>query len=89
MEAMARGRPVVATRIAAIPELVVAGCSGWVVPPARADLLADAVGELLQASPAELAAMGAAGRAKVEQAHDCAREAGVLLAAMRGAGLRG
>lgn len=88
MEAMARGRPVVATRIAAIPELVESGISGWVVPPARADLLADAIGQLLGASPEQLAAMGAAGRATVEQAHDCAREAGVLLAAMRAVGGR-
>jgi glycosyltransferase involved in cell wall biosynthesis len=46
MEAMARQLPVVATAVMGVPELVVDRRSGLLVPPARADLLADALEEL-------------------------------------------
>lgn len=46
MEAMAEGIPVVATRVAGVPELVEDGISGRLVPPARADMLAESVCEL-------------------------------------------
>jgi colanic acid/amylovoran biosynthesis glycosyltransferase len=64
MEAMAAGLPVVTTPIAGVPELVDAS-SGVLVPPGRADLLADALAELA-ADPARRTRMGLAGRAKVE-----------------------
>jgi glycosyltransferase involved in cell wall biosynthesis len=64
MEAMATGLPVVATRIMGIPELVDDGVTGLLVPPARPDLVADAL-ERLAAHPDERRAMGAAGRRKV------------------------
>jgi glycosyltransferase involved in cell wall biosynthesis len=47
MEAMAAGVPVVATRVAGIPELVEDRRSGRLVTPGRADELIDAVDELL------------------------------------------
>ena len=47
MEAMAMEVPVVATRIAGIPELIEDGASGLLVTPARADELADALGRLV------------------------------------------
>ena len=43
MEAMAVGLPVVTTYISGIPELVIDGVSGRVVPAARPDLIADAL----------------------------------------------
>ncbi|HVX84436.1 MAG TPA: glycosyltransferase family 4 protein [Phycisphaerae bacterium] len=43
MEAMAAGCPVVATRIAGIPELIERGVTGMLVTPGRPDLLADAI----------------------------------------------
>lgn len=46
MEAMAAGLPVVATRIAGIPELVEDGVSGTLVTPGRADLVAAALERL-------------------------------------------
>jgi len=64
MEAMASGLPVVTTPIAGIPELVDAS-SGVLVPPGRADLLADALADLA-ADPERRARLGRAGRAKVE-----------------------
>lgn len=43
MEAMAARVPVVATRIAAVPELIDDGVTGWVVPPGEPACLADAI----------------------------------------------
>jgi colanic acid/amylovoran biosynthesis glycosyltransferase len=71
MEAMACGLPVVATRIAGIPELVEEGVSGLLVTPGRHDLLADAVAELAD-DPERRRAMGEAGRAKVRADFDAA-----------------
>ena len=73
MEAMAARRPVVATRIAGIPELVEDGVSGHVVAPGDGAALADAVCDIL-AEPARAAGMGAAGRRKVEAEFDIAQE---------------
>ena len=83
MEAMARQRPVVATRIAAIPELVVPGETGWLVAPGRADQLASAMESLLAMPSNEASQMGGAGRRRVVASHDAAAEAVVLWRAMR------
>jgi glycosyltransferase involved in cell wall biosynthesis len=64
IEAMASGLPVVATRIMGIPELVEHETHGLLVPPARADALADAL-ERLARRPEERRAMGEAGRERV------------------------
>jgi len=61
LEAMAHGLPVVATRIGAIPEQVADGTSGIIVPPEKADALADALERLCQ-DPRLRVAMGEAGR---------------------------
>lgn len=69
MEAFARARPVVSTYIAGIPELVDPQC-GWLVPAGNRMALADALRAAMDASPTELARMGAAGRMRVEGRHD-------------------
>jgi glycosyltransferase involved in cell wall biosynthesis len=46
MEAMATGLPVVTTTINGIPELVKDGRNGYLLPPGRADLLADSLAAL-------------------------------------------
>jgi glycosyltransferase involved in cell wall biosynthesis len=79
MEAMASGVPVVATRITGVPELVEEERSGVLVPPGRADLLADALERVLRAEPAEREEMGAAGRARVEAEFNTARSAERML----------
>ncbi len=64
LEAMAAGKPVVATRVGGIPEAVVHGETGLLVPPRDSAALAEAILWLLQ-HPAEAARFGAAGRRRV------------------------
>ncbi|MGG6294356.1 glycosyltransferase [Leptolyngbya sp. AN02str] len=78
MEALALGRPVISTYIAGIPELIVPGQCGWLVPPGDADELAIAMKAALTASTAELTQMGAVGRARTLQQHNSFIEAGKL-----------
>ena len=83
MEAMATGMPVIASRIAGVPELVEDGVSGLLVTPGRLDELVAALAALLTATPERRAAMGAAGRAKVEAEFASERTAEALLATFR------
>ena len=61
VEAMASGAPVVATTAGALPELVVDGITGVLVPPAEPQPLAEAIARLLP-DPARCREMGRAGR---------------------------
>ena len=61
IEAMAAGRPVVGTNVGGIPDAVIAGETGLLVPVGDVAALAQAIGSLL-ADPARRAGMGAAGR---------------------------
>jgi glycosyltransferase involved in cell wall biosynthesis len=63
IEAMAAGRPVVATSVGGVPELVEQGVSGWLVPPSAPTALAAA---LRTALASDLAAAGAAARRRAE-----------------------
>ncbi|MCU1382486.1 MAG: glycosyl transferase group 1 [Acidobacteria bacterium] len=47
LEAMAAGRPVVGTRVGGIPEMIVDGETGLLVPPSDPPALADAIGRLV------------------------------------------
>jgi colanic acid/amylovoran biosynthesis glycosyltransferase len=74
MEAMATAIPAVTTNVMGIPELVIDGENGLVVPPGRADLVAQALGRL--AGDAELRdRLGRAGRERVMRDFDVRREA--------------
>jgi colanic acid/amylovoran biosynthesis glycosyltransferase len=75
MEAMALKRPVVASWVCGIPELVEAGRNGWLVPPGDTLALADAIQEMTEASEEKLTEMGQQGFSKVSQQHDIRREA--------------
>nr|WP_275403889.1 glycosyltransferase [Pseudonocardia acidicola] len=61
VEAMTCGVPVVATAVNAVPDVVVPGRTGLLVPPQRPDLMATAVGHLLD-HPDEADRMAAAAR---------------------------
>jgi len=66
LEAMASARPVVSTRLAGIPELVIDGATGLLAPPGDSKALAHALEQLL-ADPELRLRFGHAGRARVEQ----------------------
>jgi glycosyltransferase involved in cell wall biosynthesis len=67
LEAMLAERPVVASAVGGLPELVEDGTTGYLVPPDDPDALAEALRGLL-GDPDRRRAMGAAGRARaVEQ----------------------
>jgi colanic acid/amylovoran biosynthesis glycosyltransferase len=78
MEAMAFGRPVISTYIAGIPELVVHGETGWLVPASDDVALAGAMREVLAESTEKLTDMGLRGRARVIENHDVRKEAAKL-----------
>jgi starch synthase len=63
LEAMACHTAVVASRVGGIPEVVVDGETGLLVPPEDPDALARAINELV-ADPARAARMGEAGRTR-------------------------
>jgi len=65
VEAMAMGRAVVATAVGGVSDVVVAGETGLLVPPADPPALAEAVRALLD-DPTRAARFGAEGRARAE-----------------------
>ena len=66
LEAMALARPVVATKVDGLPEVVEHGVTGLLVAPGSADKLAAATRELLS-DPGRMNAMGQAGRNRVRE----------------------
>lgn len=66
IEGMAAGKPIVATRGGAVPEIVVEGQTGLIVSMGDAEKMADAIIALLS-DPARAAAMGRAGRDRIAQ----------------------
>lgn len=84
MEAMAAGRPVIATAIAGIPELVTPAV-GWLVPAGDAPALAAAIEVFAQTPHDTCVAMGSAARARVMERHDVNHEAERLGDLIRGA----
>jgi glycosyltransferase involved in cell wall biosynthesis len=81
-EASALGKPVVASGVGGLREVVVHGVSGLFVPPGDPTALVDAIGGLL-GDPAERSRMGKAGEAIVRERFSPARMADELLAIYR------
>jgi glycosyltransferase involved in cell wall biosynthesis len=84
MEALALGRPVIATSVAGIPELVADRTCGWLVPAGSIEQLARAIRECLGASDTLIQRMGMAGRRRVLERHDIAKECRKLADLFRG-----
>ena len=78
MEAMALKRPVLTTFVAGIPELVVAGVSGWLFPAGDVGALASAIEDAVTRPIEELARMGEAAYARVIERHSIDSEAAKL-----------
>jgi glycosyltransferase involved in cell wall biosynthesis len=68
-EAVLAGKPVVATAVNGVPDLVVDGETGYLTTPGRPDELADRILEVL-ARPDRGAAMGAAGASRITGRYD-------------------
>ncbi len=66
LEAMAASKPVVATSVGGLPESILEGDTGLLVPPENPEALAAALGKLAD-SPELRGRMGASGRERVEQ----------------------
>jgi glycosyltransferase involved in cell wall biosynthesis len=64
IEALAAGRPVVATRVGGVPDVVEEGKDGFLVEPGATEELADRLGQLAR-DPALREQMGRAGRERV------------------------
>ena len=84
LEAMACGTAVVASRVGGIPEVVVDGETGVLVPPGEPEALAAAVSALC-GDPERAARFGAAGRRRVEAEFSWERIAERTLAVYRDA----
>jgi len=69
LEAMAMGKPVVASRVGGIPDLVEHGVNGYLVRPGSVDELKDALLRILN-NPPLARKMGQAGRQKIKSEFD-------------------
>jgi glycosyltransferase involved in cell wall biosynthesis len=85
LEAMAHARAVIATRIGGIPELVREGETGFLVPPGDSAALSERL-RFAARNGDELAALGRAGRARVEAEFGPERHYEELLSAYRSVG---
>ena len=82
IEAAASGTPLVLTDIRGCREVVREGVEGLLVPPRRPDLLAQAIGRLLE-DPALRVRMGEAARARAEDRFDERRVTATIVGATR------
>ena len=75
MEAMALRRPVIATYVAGIPELVTSGKHGWLIPAGDIEALVNALQELLETPENCLLEIGQAAQDRVLSRHNIDVEA--------------
>lgn len=85
LEAMASGVAVVSTEVGGMGEAITDGVDGWLVPPARPELLASAV-QLALGDPVALAAVAAAGRERAAASFGRADQARAWLGIYRDIG---
>ncbi len=83
MEALGLGRPVLSTYVAGIPELVVPGENGWLVPAGSVSHLVAGLREVLATPTEQLERMGEAGRRAVLERHDVRVTAASLATLLR------
>jgi len=72
IEAMAMGKPVIATKAGAVPEFIVDGEMGLLIPPRDVEALADALTVLLD-NPDRASQMGSQGRKHVAHSYSARR----------------
>jgi colanic acid/amylovoran biosynthesis glycosyltransferase len=86
MEAFARARPVIATSVGGITELVTHRVNGLVVPAGDVVGLSRAVLEIVEATPGQLSEWGHSGRRSIEIGFNSSRNAQALAAIWEGLG---
>ena len=79
MEAMALSRPVIATYVGGVPELVRQGNTGWLVPASDVEALAQALLDCFHVSTDGIKAMGSAAHERVLAGHEISNESKKLL----------
>jgi glycosyltransferase involved in cell wall biosynthesis len=84
---MARGRPVISTYVSGIPELVLPGKTGWLVPAGDTQALEAAMTELAATDLTTLTDMGTTSIARAKDRHSVDTEAAKLKALFAGEGL--
>ncbi len=84
MEALALSRPVISSRLSGIPELVEDGVTGILIEPGDVPGLRAAIRRVMEAYQ-DAAALGQAGRKRVEDSYDIRQNASDLLALIEGA----
>ena len=72
-EALSAGVPVIASSVGGLPEVVVDGITGFLVPPRRPELLAERIRQVLS-NPAKARETAARGRVRVQSMFDVERE---------------
>ena len=83
LEAFALSRPVVATRVGGVPELVQDRVNGWLVPPASPGSLAEAISAVIL-DPQAAAKRAAAGRTTIDQSFTARAMTETMAAIYRG-----
>ena len=83
MEALALRRPVIATRVNGVPELVEHGRCGWLVTPGSDGELFEAMRDALTRPATELDAMGALGAERVATMHNPVEQVRVIAQLLR------
>lgn len=78
LEMMARGRPVIATRVGGVPELIEDGGSGILVPPNDAQALSERIAQVL-GSPELAKRLGDEARARVGKLFSADRQISEML----------
>lgn len=82
LEAMAMRLPVIATRVGGIPEMVIDGETGLLIPPNSPEALLEAIRQLGK-DPERRKRMGEAGRRRVERYFDSVRSYSTLVALIK------
>ena len=70
LEAVAAGKPIVATNVGGVPELVTSGLNGFLVPPRDPAALSNAMIRVMRLPEIERRRMGEAGRARCAAKHN-------------------
>jgi colanic acid/amylovoran biosynthesis glycosyltransferase len=83
MEAMSQGRPVIASDVGGVRELVESGVTGWLVPPSNPEQLAEAIQSAVQSPVGILESMGQEGQRRILERHDVRKNAGGLAVLFR------